>query len=100
MTKVREEKVTNGKVRQMFDNIQKVSDMIRTRKLTLLGTVMRNKQFHCSIIAAWLKLKRPRGKPRYTLCSTVVSFLKEMIPDVDDKGSLDKWTKYVWDKTQ
>ncbi len=98
MTKVQEQHLCNGKMRDMFYSIPCVRNMIAARQIDFVGKMIRCPPDHpsCNMIMACCDHKRQLGRPQTTGMNFMVKhihlFLQE-IPTVqiDQHGFLRSW---------
>ena len=107
MTQVREEKITNAKIRQMFHHVPVIGDLIATFQLRFVGKVIRHpNRDHIPkmLLSAWVNHKRPAHGVLETNKKSIVKALKRLYLNqsvtnpfeggfgcMDNKGSFNLW---------
>ena len=83
MEEVKNERISNKKIREKFYNIQDGRSMIATRQLQFIGKVIRkdNSSLPKQLLTAWVNNKRPVGRPLTTNKSSIVKSLQLLYPD-------------------
>ena len=99
MSRVKEERLSNEKVRGMFRKIRSVKEIIKHWKLTFLQHVVSEGKIPSTTLTAWMEKKRPKGRPRFTTRTTTLELLKSILPNhVTPDGDIQSWTHFARDK--
>ena len=90
MSRVKEEKITNKSVREMFYNIPDARSMIAARQLSYLGKMVRNHDddyLPKKFLTAWVNNKRPVGGVLTTNKKALVNSLELILPPIPERPS-------------
>ena len=105
MSEVKERKINNEKLRDMFYHIPNIRDLIALRECRFIGKVAsRGPNAHPSkkyYVTAWCNNKRPTGAPIMTNKRSIVHGLKILMPEEMGKnnyGDLNRWIDTAMDK--
>ena len=99
MGQVKDERISNTKLRSMFYNIPTIENEIAKRQLTYIGKVFRNSDTHppTKLLTAWCNNKRRKGAPLKQNKKSLVENIALIIPETDKQGSLRSWAFYALD---
>ena len=101
MQRVKDERLTNEKIRSMFCNIRTIKDLICLRKLTFLQHLTTEWQPPSTILSSWMNSNRLKGRPRCTTRSTTLVLLKQLLPNhIAANGELRSWVPFTQYSTQ
>jgi hypothetical protein len=78
MSQVREERITNEKVRELFFNIPDMRKQVASRQLHFIGKTVRHPSpthIPKQLLSAWINNKRPRGGVLTTNKKSIVKAL-------------------------
>ena len=99
MLQVKDERISNEKLRKMFYNIPDACTLIAVKQLNFIGKVVRREDsfFPKQLLTAWVNHKRKRGGVLTTNRKSVVIALELLYPDNvyrrDENGALCKDSK-------
>jgi hypothetical protein len=82
MMQVKEERITNERIRKFFMNIPSAEDTITARQLTYIGKIVRGPNNHPpnQLLTAWTNNPRPQGGVLTTNKKAIVRSLHTLIP--------------------
>jgi hypothetical protein len=93
MQQVKDERITNKKVREMFFNIPSAQEMVAARQLSYLGKMVRNhdeEHLPLKLLTAWVNNKRPTGGVLYTNKRSITTHLNLILPPIPEKPDADE----------
>ena len=84
-----ENKITNISIRKSFNNIRTIDSQITKRRLIFLGKIiiLPGLKIPSRLISAYCSIKRPLGRPNYTIIHSMLNDIRKIIPEVDKSGS-------------
>jgi hypothetical protein len=90
----------------LFDNFTRVEELIDTRRMNLIGKIIRDKVSSSprQILIAFVSNPRPRGRPLTNNRDSIIESLQRLFEDIpeihiDEKGSLKNWYLDALDAT-
>ena len=94
MHQVKEERIKNEKVREMFLGIRPIEDLIVERQLRWIGKMarMEDNRLPKQLMIAWCAHPRPRGRPQQTIRNCHVQAIQRILPTVSDNAHVSEWT--------
>ena len=101
MLQVREERMSNKKLRKKFYNILTIQEEIAKRQLTFIGKITRRDRTHIPtlLLTSWSENPRKRGGIRKTNRKSIVENLQLLLPDkIPNTGALNTWVHLAQDK--
>ena len=103
MSQVKENRISNEKIREMFYHIPNLRELIAIRQCRFIGKVVRGPNCHPpkQILTAWCNNKRPTGAPIITNKKSIVKSLKILLPEEmgnNKYGDLRRWLEIATDK--
>jgi hypothetical protein len=93
MQQVKDERITNKKVREMFFNLPSAQEMVAARQLSYLGKMVRNhdeEHLPLKLLTAWVNNKRPTGGVLYTNKRSITTHLNLILPAIPEKPDADE----------
>ena len=98
-------RITNEMVREEFNNITTMENMIKKRQIIWIGKLARlpENRLPRQLLSAWVQNPRKRGKPQLTLRNAMAKAIETIIPDSGMEAQLNKWlpwaeNKVAWEK--
>ena len=90
---VMENKITHILVNKYFNNIRTIESQIMKRRLIFRGKNIRLPSFKIPsrLISVFYSIKRPLGRPNYTVKYSILIDIKKIIPEVDKSSSFHTW---------
>ncbi len=83
MMQVKEERITNERIRKTFMNIPSAEDTITARQLTFIGKMVRGPNDHppYQLLTTWTDTLRPQGGVLTTNKKAIVQSLHILLPN-------------------
>ena len=99
ITKVIDERITNGSIRTRFFSIPTIRNQISQRQLTFIGKVVRYKdnQLPTQLLTAWCNNKRKRGAPLQNNKKNLAQNIRLLIPGAAKHSLLTSWVYFALD---
>ena len=100
MNEVKEQHITNDKVRKKFFDITNIKKQIATRQLTFIIQVARNSDDHIptKVFTTWCKQKRRSIGAVHMNKKSIAHDLHIIIPGVYKTGALNTWAHFDLNK--
>ena len=101
MAQVKEEEITNNKIRSKFRNIPKVEGIWRNKQLLFLGIIAQMSPSKCpkQLLTTTYEGKRNREWLFKIIQDLFVNGLKLLIGNIDKYSNLKDWYSFTRDKT-
>ena len=101
MSRAKDERIRNSKIRKWFCDTEKMVDAWRRRQLLFLGRIVRLDKSACPshVLMATKVGKRCVGRPSRTIRDSFVNNLKFVINNLDVRGSTHHWIGHAKNET-
>ena len=97
---VKEGRMTNNEIRSRLNNIPKVEEIQRNRKILLLGRIARidKNSYHRKLLSETCERRRNVGRPFRTTKDSFADGIRLLIDDIDRGGTLNDWLEHALEK--